>query len=200
MKRIIVLSSLVTSAVWLALTTVAVLIALPAVVEAQVNQITTGSLIVGGAAASGMADCSSITPGCAGSITLVSSSGSPLVELEPAQGSNGVTLPQPTGGVQVYGADGKARVRLATGVARTDDGNLDPASAGVTVQYADGSTGMARLGTMDFAHPAGVAAGSPAVYLKDTANNVRFLAYLDGSGNASIRIYDASGNVTWSAP
>jgi hypothetical protein len=100
----------------------------------------------------------------------------------------------------VFAADGNPRVRLTNGIARKDDGTLDPGSAGVGVNYPDGATTMARIGTMEYAHPTGVAAGSPAVYLKDSAGNVRFMAILDDSGNASIRILDASGNVSWSAP
>ena len=48
MRRVVVLSSLVTSAVWLALSYLAFLIAIPAAVEAQVNQVTAGSVTVGG--------------------------------------------------------------------------------------------------------------------------------------------------------
>jgi hypothetical protein len=206
MMRIIGLSSLVTSAVWLVLSTAALLIAVPAVVEAQVNQMTAGALTVGGAAANGLPVCgqtpsAQVATGCGGSIVITSANGNALVALAPASiGAGGGALAQQTGSVQVFAADGNARVRLTNGVARKDDGSLDPASAGVSVQYPDGATTLARIGTMEYAHPAGVAAGNPAIYLKDSDGNVRFMAILDDTGSASIRILDASGNVTWSAP
>jgi hypothetical protein len=200
-KQVIILSSLVTSAVWLALTTVVFLIALPAVVEAQVNQLTAGALTVGGQAASGLPACAPGTlVGCAGSIVVAGASGSPLVVVEPASVTGSGALPQSTGVFQIFGADGKSRMRLGTGITARDDGTPDPGSVSVSTFYPDGATILARMGTMDPNHPTGVATSSPSVYLKDSAGKVRFLANLDDSGNPSIRLFDETGNVTWSAP
>ena len=40
----------------------------------------------------------------------------------------------------------------------------------------------------------------PAMTLRDSQGTVRYAVALDPSGNATIQILDADGNVIWSAP
>jgi hypothetical protein len=161
-KRIIFLSSLVTSATWVVISTLAVVFVFPAIVDAQAARVRFDDVLVG-------------------------ADGHTQVHLG--------TLPThdaPAGiSVQLLNPDGTVRAQLASGGGLS---NPDPAAAGLNVYYPNGSnTIMVRVGT---AAPLDL----PAMTLRDSQGTVRYAVSLDASGNASTEIFDADGNVIWSAP
>jgi hypothetical protein len=113
-------------------------------------------------------------------------------------GLPGVTADvRPTGGgvVRIFGVDGKAQ-RLTVGAAGVAPGlPPNPASVGVDLFAEDGTTRIGRIGTLPDVP------GSPVgVALWDPQGNVRYRTTLDGDGNPTIQLFDATGTVIWSAP
>ena len=112
-----------------------------------------------------------------------------------ADGLAGVTADvRPTGGgeLTILGTDGKT-VRAHLGAGGAPAGQPpSAAAAGLEIDDANGN-GIGRFGTQGGNTPIGV-------LLTDGQGNDRFLASLDQNGNPSIKMYDASGNVIWSAP
>jgi len=162
MRRIVILSSLVTSAVWVLMTALAVVFVFPAAVDAQVARVRFDDVVVG-------------------------ADGRTQVHLGTLPTNNA-----PAGiAVQLLNPDGTVRAQLASGGAVSSP---DPDAAGLSLYYPNGSnTLMLRVGT---AAPLDL----PAMTLRDSQGTVRYGASLDASGNASIQIFDADGNVIWSAP
>jgi hypothetical protein len=115
-----------------------------------------------------------------------------------ADGLQGVVADvRPTGGgiMQVLGPDGTTpRVQMASGGAAAGQA-IQPGPGGAGVNVYDGKgTQVARLG---------ISGGESAIVqiqLADAQGKVRYRTTLDPDGNPSIQLYDADGQVTWSAP
>ncbi len=163
MKRIIVLSSLVTSAVWLGMSAVAIIFALPSVVDAQAARTTAVGLTVLGA---------DVLAGVVADV-------------------------RPTGGgtLNILGTDGKTP-RVTLGSSGSPPGRDPiPANAGIAINDLNGKQ-IGRLGTLDQVSPP-VVIGTE---LRDTQNTVRYRASVGVDGSPTIQLFDADGNVVWSAP
>jgi hypothetical protein len=115
-----------------------------------------------------------------------------------SDGLQGVTADvRPTGGgvLQILGADGKTiRAQLAAAGGGAAGQPPNPANAGLDIRDVDGNP-IARVGNGLNIPGAGV-----GVQLLDANGNVRYLASLDSDGNPTIQLFDAGGNVVWSAP
>jgi hypothetical protein len=98
----------------------------------------------------------------------------------------------PGGGIlQVFGSDGKT-VRLSLN-SSGQPGNAGIASnAGLNVYNVDGLE-VVRVGSNQ-------ALNGYAFNLRDAQGNTRYRAAVDGNGDATIQLFDAEGNVIWSAP
>ena len=163
MKRIVVLCSLVTSAVWLTLTLCAVVFVFPSVVDAQVARMTAAGLSVVG------------TDNLVGVTADVRSTGGGLVSIR--------------------GADGKT-TRINLGCCGAPAGRPPIlGNAGLSINDINGNQ-IGRIGTLDQVSPPVVA----GVELRDAQNNVRYRASVGEDGNPNIQLFDADGNVVWSAP
>ena len=114
-----------------------------------------------------------------------------------ADGLQGVAADvRPTGGgiVQVLGPDGKTvRVQMGSGGAPPGQA-IQPGAAGAGVNVYDvHGTQVARLS-------AGAGSNDTQLQLADAEGHVRYRATMDADGNPIIQLFDADGNVTWSAP
>jgi hypothetical protein len=160
MKRIIVLSSLATSAVWVTMTAISMVFLLPAVVDAQASRILAEDIVVGAV-------------------------GQPSVHV----GGKPNTPPGSTR-VEVLSADGTALEGLAMGgVGPT----VDPAAYALNINNANGNGIRVGTGTGANLH-------LPVITMSDGQGKLRYIASLDADGNPSIQLFDADGNVVWSAP
>lgn len=94
--------------------------------------------------------------------------------------------------IAVLGTDGRMRTLMGAG---GPTGN-EPETADFVLWSQDG-TRIARLGTRNTpnSHAAGV-----DLALADSAGHVRLDLVVDENGTPSIQMFDAVGNVTWSAP
>jgi hypothetical protein len=94
--------------------------------------------------------------------------------------------------VAVLGTDGRSRALMGAG---GPTGN-EPETADFVLWAQDG-TRIARLGTRNTptSHAAGV-----DLALADSAGHIRIDMVVDENGTPSIQMFDADGNVTWSAP
>jgi hypothetical protein len=163
MRRTIVLSSLVTSAVWAAMTLITVTFVFPAIVDAQVARITASGLTVVGP--------NNLT------------------------GINADVRATGGGVLTLLGADGKTS-RISLGCCGSPGGQppiLE--NAGLSINDINGKQ-IGRIGTLDQVSPP-VVVGTE---LRDAQNNVRYRASVDEDGNPSIQLFDADGNIVWSAP
>jgi len=117
------------------------------------------------------------------SLSLVGSDGLPGVTAE---------VGPPGGGIlQVYGSDGKT-VRLSLNSSgQAADGGIAP-NAGLNVYNMDGKE-VVRVGSIQ-------ALNGYAINLRDMQGVTRYRAAVDGNGNPTIQLFDAQGNVIWSAP
>ena len=96
--------------------------------------------------------------------------------------------------VGVADTSGVTRASFNAAGSRADD---DPDNAGFTVYADDGTTPLARLGTGR--GPRGDQPLRNGLSLRDWQGKDRILLRLDENGTPSIRMLDASGNVTWEA-
>jgi hypothetical protein len=98
----------------------------------------------------------------------------------------------PGGGIlQVFGSDGKT-VRLSLN-SSGQPGNAGIApNAGLNVYNVDGQE-VVRVGSNQ-------ALNGYAFNLRDAHGNTRYRAAVDGNGDPTIQLFDAEGNVIWSAP
>jgi hypothetical protein len=163
MKRILVLSSLVSSAVWVAMTAITMIFVFPAVVDAQVARMNAAGLTVVGA------------DNLAGFTADVRSTGGGIIN--------------------VLHADGKtARISLGCCGSHGDQPpNFE--NAGVSINDLNGKMRV-RVGTLEQPSPGAVF----GTELRDSQNNVRYRAFVGEDGNPIIQLFDAAGNVVWSAP
>jgi hypothetical protein len=169
-KRVIVLSSLVTSAVWITVTALAVVLALPSLVEAQVSRVAADSVVVQTAGGS------KIHLGL-----LITQASRDVDAPDGASDSAGIVLLGPP-------PDNNVRANLQFG------GTSSAApGAGLNINYEDGAQ-MLRIGTEL------ITSSTPVMNLRDRQGVVRYRATLDADGKPSIQLYDAAGNVIWSAP
>jgi hypothetical protein len=117
-----------------------------------------------------------------------------VVNSDGLQGVNADVRPTGGGVLQILGADGKTlRAQLAAAGGAPGQ-PLNPASGGLEIRDMDGKP-IARIGT-----PANMPGASVGVQLWDANGNVRYVASLDNDGNPTIQLFDAGGNVVWSAP
>ncbi len=111
-----------------------------------------------------------------------------------ADGLPGVTgeVGPPGGGIlRVYGTDGKT-VRLSLNSSgQVADGRI-ASNAGLNVYNVDGTEVM-RVGSIQ-------ALNGYAFNLRDAQGVTRYRAAVDGDGNPTVQLFDADGNVIWSAP
>ena len=111
-----------------------------------------------------------------------------------SDGLPGVTadVGAPGGGIlRVYGSDGKT-VRLSLNSSgQAPDGGI-AANAGVNVYNVDGLE-VVRVGSNQ-------ALNGYAVNLRDAQGVTRYRAAVDGNGDPTVQLFDAQGNVIWSAP
>ena len=98
----------------------------------------------------------------------------------------------PGGGIlRVFGSDGKT-VRLSLNSSgQPVDGGIAP-NAGLNVYNADGLE-VVRVGSIQ-------ALNGYAINLRDAQGTTRYRAAVDGEGNPTVQLFDAQGNVIWSAP
>ena len=98
----------------------------------------------------------------------------------------------PGGGIlRVFGSDGKT-VRLSLNSSgQAADGGIAP-NAGLNVYNVDGQE-VVRVGSAQ-------ALNGYAFNLRDAQGVTRYRAAVDGSGNPTVQLFDAQGNVIWSAP
>jgi hypothetical protein len=94
--------------------------------------------------------------------------------------------------VQVLGTDGRRRAQMGAG---GPTGN-EPETAVFGLFAQDGTT-LARLGTRRT--PTSNAAGVDLA-LADSDGHLRLDLVVDENGTPSIQMFDADGNVTWTAP
>jgi hypothetical protein len=111
-----------------------------------------------------------------------------------SNGQTGVTAEagEPGGGiVRVFGSDGKT-VRLSLNSSgQPADGGIAP-NAGLNVYNTAGAE-VLRVGSIQ-------AVNGYAVSLLDAHGVTRYRAAVDGDGNPTVQLFDAQGNVIWSAP
>ena len=117
------------------------------------------------------------------SLTVVGSDGLPGVAAE---------VGPPGGGIlRVLGSDGKT-VRLSLNSSgQPADGGIAP-NAGLNVYNVDGLE-VVRVGSVQ-------ALSGYAFNLRDAHGTTRYRAAVDGDGNPTVQLFDAQGNVIWSAP
>ena len=117
------------------------------------------------------------------SLTVVGSDGQPGVTAE---------VGPPGGGIlRVLGSDGKT-VRLSLNSSgQPADGGIAP-NAGLNVYNVDGLE-VVRVGSVQ-------ALSGYAFNLRDAHGITRYRAAVDGDGNPTVQLFDAQGNVIWSAP
>jgi len=132
-------------------------------------------------------------------VLVVGPDGTPAVILRNAPGTDRVlvsTGPGIAAGVYLLDESGTHRVQLSTG-APAGAGGGNPDAAGLTFNGSDGSTALARLGTINT--PDGTVAGM-RLFLSDPQGNRRIDLSVSEDGTPGIHLLDAAGNVTWSAP
>ena len=100
--------------------------------------------------------------------------------------------PGPASTVQVLDTEGVPRAWINTG----SRGGDDPDHASFVVVAPDGRTTTARLGMGD----ARVISRATSLRLSDLQGNPRVAIRVEEDGSPSMRMFDAAGNVTWSAP
>jgi hypothetical protein len=117
------------------------------------------------------------------SLTVMGSDGLPGVTAE---------VGPPGGGIlRVFGSDGKT-VRLSLNSSGPPaDGGI-AANAGLNVYNVDGHE-VVRVGSNQ-------ALNGYAVTLQDAQGTIRYRAAVDGNGDPTVQLFDAQGNVIWSAP
>jgi hypothetical protein len=116
-------------------------------------------------------------------VTVVGGNGADRVSLR--------TAPSGRAFVEVLGADGSQRLSAGTG------GGPGPDEAGFVVRASDGTTSAARLGTGR--GPVGDGPLRNSLTLFDGQEQARVALAVGEDGTPSIRMLDASGNVTWEA-
>lgn len=105
-----------------------------------------------------------------------------------------VTQPGMNAGVQVADTNGVRRASFNTGRGLVGDA---PEAAGLTVWAADGTTPLASLRTGR--GPSGDGQLRNNLVLSDWQGQARVVLAVWEDGTPSIRMLDASGNVTWEA-
>ena len=110
---------------------------------------------------------------------------------EHGQGVTAEVGPPGGGIVRVLGSDGKT-VRLSLNSSGQPGPSGIAANAGMNV-YNVGGLEVARLGSIASLNGYGL-------NLRDAQGNTRYRVAVDGDGNATVQLYDADGNVIWSAP
>lgn len=100
--------------------------------------------------------------------------------------------PGPASTVQVLDTEGVPRAQINTGSRRGED----PDHASFVVLAPDGTTTSARLGMGD----AGVISRATSLSLRGPDGRPRVAIRVEEDGTPSMRMFDAAGNVTWSAP
>ncbi|HEV7665598.1 MAG TPA: hypothetical protein VGQ62_18850 [Chloroflexota bacterium] len=111
-----------------------------------------------------------------------------------ADGRPGVSVDvgPPGGGIlQVFGSDGKT-VRLSLNSSGQPGAAGIAPNAGLNLYNVDGLE-VVRVGSIQ-------ALNGYAFNLRDAQGNTRYRAAVDGNGDATIQLFDAEGNVIWSAP
>ena len=117
------------------------------------------------------------------SLTVVGSNGQPGVTAEAGEPGGGI--------LRVFGSDGKT-VRLSLNFSgQPVDGGIAP-NAGLNVYNTDGAE-VLRVGSNQ-------ALNGYAVILRDAHGVTRYRAAVDGDGNPTVQLFDAQGDVMWSAP
>jgi hypothetical protein len=180
MKRIVLLSSLVTSAVSVPMTAVAMLLVLPTIVDAQVARTTAQGLTV-------------IRPdGMPGMTADVQASDGGVVEILGSDGkAQRVSLAARGVGarVQLHDQSGANRVNLALG----GESGTNPGAEGLNMDDSSGVQ-LVRLGTR--APGSGIRV---VMLLTDQQDNPRIQMSVADDGTPSIKMLDANGNVMWTA-
>jgi hypothetical protein len=120
-------------------------------------------------------------------LSIVGSSGAERVQLQ--------TGPGIAAGLYLLDENGGRRVQLSTG-APAGAGGGNPDAMGLTFNASDGSTALARIGSINT--PDGAVAGM-RLFLSDQQGNRRIDLSVDETGNPNIRLLDENGNATWSA-
>jgi hypothetical protein len=118
------------------------------------------------------------------SLTVGSSDGRPGVTIETGPPGGGI--------LRVLGTDGKTvRLSLNSSGQPPADGGI-ASNAGLNVYNVDGLE-VVRVGSI-------AALNGYAINLRDAQGTTRYRAAVDGDGNPTVQLFDAEGNVIWSAP
>jgi len=124
-------------------------------------------------------------------VAKLTGSGLSVVGADGRPGVN-VDVGPPGGGIlQVFGSDGKT-VRLSLNSSGQPGPTGIAPNAGLNVYNVDGLE-VVRVGSIQ-------AINVYAFNLRDAQVNTRYRAAVDGNGDPTIQLFDAEGNVIWSAP
>lgn len=156
MKRIIILSSLVTSAVWVTMTAISMVFLLPALVDAQASRILAEDIVVGAVGQPSVhVGGKSNTPPGSTRIEVLSADGTALEGL--AMGGVGQTLDPAAYALNINNANGNGSIRVGTGTG---------ANLHLPVMTMSDGRGKTRyIASLD-------ADGNPSIQLFDTDGNV----------------------------